>query len=381
MTDPRDAVHGQTQPPPLIQLIDVTADNQNIGLGTSTKIEPGPRHIQFRYSGIHLSAPERVRYEYKLEGLDRDWIPAATRREVNYTGLPHGQYRFLARALVPGLAVSETSLDFEVLPHFYERSSFLWFCAAAFLAGAYGVYQLHLRQIRKRFALVLQERARIAREIHDTLVQGFVGISAQLAVAIKLSEHDDPARRRIAMARKMARHSMTEAKRSMMDLRTSALEDGDLPSALSAAARRWTADKSTSLEVDVSGIHRRLDPDVEQNVLRIAQEAVTNAINHAAAGKIWVRLQFGTGTLLLTIRDDGRGFDPSTVLSLVDGHFGLQGMRERAERLGGQVDVISEPGGGTQISVNFPVPTESSHKARRRRFLERMRTLLNPERT
>ena len=186
--------------------------------------------MQFRYTGIYLSAPERVRYAYRLDGLDADWISSVSRRVTNYNSLPHGKYRFTVRAAVPNGPSGETSYAFELLPHFYETAWFRYFCAALAAAGIWGLYNLRLRQIRQRFSLVLEERGRLAREIHDTLAQGFVGISSQLdAVALMLNGHVDVARKHLELARKMVRHSLTQARRSVMDLRASALEGQDLP--------------------------------------------------------------------------------------------------------------------------------------------------------
>ncbi|MGH9666388.1 MAG: sensor histidine kinase, partial [Bryobacteraceae bacterium] len=229
-------------------------------------------------------------------------------------------------------------------------------CAVLLAMAAWAVYQLRLQQIRGRFALVLNERARLAREIHDTLAQGFVGISSQLeAVAMKLNGDMTVARQHLELARKMARHSLTEARRSVTDLRAPSLGDRDLPSALISSARRWAAGSSTPVEVDVSGEQRRLPEDVELNVLRIAQEAVNNALKHAGAATVWVDLRMEARRVLLRVKDDGRGFEPSRVFTAIDGHFGILGMRERAERLGGELDLSSEPGQGTQVEVRVPL--------------------------
>ncbi len=144
-----------------------------------------------------------------------------------------------------------------------------------------------------------------------------------------------------------------------MDLRSSALENRDLPSALSTAARQWTAGRPIAVEIEVSGAPQELHEDVEQNVLRIAQEAVTNALKHAHASRIWMHLRMEARKLVLTVKDDGQGFEPSGVFSIVGGHFGLLGMRERAERLGGELELSSEPGGGTQVRVSVPLPVRS----------------------
>ena len=371
--NPNDDVHDPPSPAPIAQILQVSVDGVDLGLpgdsGGAAKLDPGPGHIQFRYTGILLSAPERIHYEYKLEGLDRDWISAATRRVINYNSLRHGLYRFRVRASVPGQQPSEASFGIDVLPHFYETQSFRWLFAASVLACMYGLYQLRLRQIRGRFSLVLEERARMAREIHDTLAQGFVGISSQLdAVAMKLNGNDGVARRHLDLAQRMARHSLTEAKRSVMDLRASALEDQDLPAAVTSASRQWTAGTSIPVSIRFSGEHRRLSEDIEQNILRIAQEAVTNVVKHSGAKNIRIHIQLDARNLVLTVEDDGRGFEPSGAFVGVGGHFGLLGMRERAERLGGELDLSSEPGAGTQVRITVPLSTDKEPNRSKRRL-------------
>ena len=201
------------------------------------RFAPNAKRIQIRYTGVHLNAPEQVQYSYRLAGVDTDWVRAGSRRVINYNSLGHGNYRFVVRAEIPGGPV--------------ERAVVRLRGAAAILRDGLvpgarrGVaprrrrgrcYRLRLQQIRSRFALVLEERARLAREIHDTLAQGFVGISSQLdAVAMCMPEETTPARKFLDMARRMARHSLTEARRSVMDLRASALDGQDLAAALNPA--------------------------------------------------------------------------------------------------------------------------------------------------
>ena len=375
MLDPAAVSDGLPAPEPLVHVLDVIVDGKNVGTGAETRINPGSEDIQFRYTGIHLGAPERVTYDYKLEGLDANWISAGSRRIINFNTLEKGNYRFVVRASVPEAPSSEAAFSFIVLPHYYETAWFLWLCAASFLAAIYGLYLLRLRQIRSRFALVLEERARMAREIHDTLAQGFFGISSQLdALELKMTDDGDPSSRkqdltrRLNLAQRMARHSLTEARRSVMELRASELTDSDLPSALKAAARHWAAGSSAAVEIKVTGSHPDVPEDVEQNVLRIAQEAVTNAVKHAAAKTIWVDLYLDPQTLQLVVRDDGRGFELSGVFVLVGGHFGLLGMRERAERMGGNLEVSSEPGAGTEVRVSVPLSSQNGRNGVRRRW-------------
>ena len=330
----------QSEGATVVHIISARADQADLTTGAPHRLSADLSHVDFRYSAIHLSAPERVRYQYMLEGLDQAWSSDTDRRVVGYNTLRHGNYRFRVRASALGGPWAEDSVRFEVLPHFYERSAFLWLCAAALAGLIVGVWQSRLRQIHSRYALVLEERTRIAHEIHDTLAQGFVGIASQLdAVAVKMGDESREARDWLETARKMARHSITEARRSVMDLREPELQDHDLGSAIHAAALRWQINRSTPVRVTVSGDAMDLPAGVQQDLLRIAQEAVVNAFKHSRAAGIGIELLVEPDNLQLTVRDDGEGFRMDDLHESGEGHFGLLGMRERAERLGGKLDL------------------------------------------
>jgi signal transduction histidine kinase len=175
-------------------------------------------------------------------------------------------------------------------------------------------------------------------------------------VAMTMPNDNSRSRQFLDLARKMARHSLTEARRSVLDLRASALEGRDLAAALNSGAQMWIAGSGVQVEVDVSGVHSSLPEDMEQHLLRIAQEAVTNVLKHAGARKIWVKLHMEARKLYLRIADDGHGFEQQDAFSSLGGHFGLIGMRERAERLGGELHLASHPGEGTQVEVMVPLP-------------------------
>jgi signal transduction histidine kinase/ligand-binding sensor domain-containing protein len=343
--------------PPAVQLAAMTTDGREVDLEHAVRLAPDIERVHFRYTAIHLSAPEQVKYSYRLDGLEAKWVAAGARRETDYNSLKHAHYRFLVRAELPDGQATEASFGFEVRPHYYETAWFRLLGAALLAAFAWAVYQLRLRQIRSRFSLVLEERARLAREIHDTLAQGFVGISSQLdAVAMCMPEERSPARKYLDMARRMARHSLTEARRSVMDLRASVLEGQDLAAALESGMRMWTAGAAVDVRVDVSGPETVLPQDMEQHLLRIAQEAVTNVVKHAGANRIAIKLHTEARKLNLRIQDNGRGFETPDVFSSLGGHFGLIGMRERAERLGGELHLASHPGEGTEVEVTVPLP-------------------------
>jgi len=355
VVDPRAPIPATLAP--MVHLVEMTASAAAVDLAHAARLAPGSERIQIRYTGIHLRAPERVRYDYKLDGLDPDWVHAGNRRVINYNSLRHGQYKFTVRAELLGGPASERSYAFELLPHFYETAWFRLVGAVLLIAGAWATFRLRVRQIRSRFALVLEERARLAREIHDTLAQGFVGISSQLdAVAMCMPNDRSPARQYLDLARRMARHSLTEARRSVMDLRASVLEGQDLAAALESGTRMWTAGSGVDVAVDVSGPQAALPQDFEQHLLRIAQEAVTNVLKHASASRVAVKLHTEARKIYLRIVDNGHGFEQRDVFSSGGGHFGLIGMRERAERLGGELHLMSHPGHGTEVEVTVPLP-------------------------
>ncbi len=278
------------------------------------------------------------------------------RRTVTYNNLGRGNYRFRVRAQAPDGISNEASYEFELLPHYYESSWFRSLCAALAAMIAWMMYQLRMRHVRSHLAAVLQERLKLAREIHDTLAQAFVGISAQLdALETCLPENLRPAHIYLELARRMSQHSLTEARRSVMDLRSAALNNQDLSAALQCGARNWTQGSAVDVEVDVRGDVRTLSEDVEHNLLRIAQEAVTNALKHAHPSKITVRLLGNDRNLTLRVSDNGCGFEPEDAFVGMGGHFGLIGIRERAERIGGELRLESQPGRGTQVEVSVPL--------------------------
>jgi signal transduction histidine kinase/ligand-binding sensor domain-containing protein len=336
--DPR--VNGVKVLPPLIHIFDLSKG----------------RRVQIRYAAVHLRAPDRVRYSYMLEGSDAGWVSVNADRAVNYDGLPHGRYCFRVKAELPGGPWSESALEFDLAPFFYETAWFRLLCVLALMMAVWSAYKLRERQVRSRFAAVLQERARLAREVHDTLAQGFVGIASQLdVVEMTMPADAAPARSALELARRMARHSLTEARRSLRDLRAAALEDQDLAVALESGVERWVARSGAKVKVDVNGDASGLPEEVAHHVFRIAQEAVANAINHAAPNRINLELRIEPKQLRLHVEDDGRGFEPEGAFTSTHGNFGLIGMRERAERLEGELHLASEPGKGTRLDVTVPL--------------------------
>jgi signal transduction histidine kinase len=202
---------------------------------------------------------------------------------------------------------------------------------------------------------VLEERHRVAREIHDTLAQSYSGLGFQLESMASQLSADAPARSRLEIARQMVRHGQEEFRRSLANLRAQELERGELPEALGESGRQMTAGSGAAFELSVHGITRRLDEAVENNLLRIAQESITNALRHARARRISAELSFEPARVELRISDDGIGFDPETLDQLHAGHFGWRGIRERAEQIRAQVELKSQPGQGTTVVATVAI--------------------------
>lgn len=344
-----------TQPPhAVVEQVKIDGD----AVAPDVQLPPGKSRFDFYYAGLSFVAPEKVRYRYKLEGFDRDWVDGGDRRVAYYTNLGPGDYRFMVVACNnDGVWSSQpTTFSFQLRPHFYRT---YWFYALVLVGlGLLGwqLYALRLRQVRTRYGAVLQERNRIAREIHDNLAQEILGISVQLEIVARtMASAPDAARQHLDRARALVRSSVAEARRYVWDLRSQSLDERDLPAALAEMTRRLTAESGVQTQFSVGGTFRPLAPQVENNLLRIGQEAVGNAVRHAQAKTVSVSLDFGAREVRLEVKDDGRGFDAATYDGGRGGHFGLVGMRERAEQMSGTASVKSEPGAGTEVVVRVPI--------------------------
>lgn len=342
--------------PPQAAIEKIMADEISYLPGEPIVVPPGQSRLEFYYTGLSFIAPQKVAFRYKLEGFDPDWIDAGTKRVASYTNLPSGKYRFRVLAGNNDGIWNQTgaAVDFTLEPRFYETWWFYLLSLATIALLGWAWYRARVRRIQREFSAVLAERTRIAREIHDTLAQGFAGISVQLElVARMLAVAPQNAKGHLDQARELVRDSLAEARRSVWDLRSQALEGSDLPAALTETAKRLVANTSVQAQVEVGGTYRRLSRTVEDNLLRIGQEAMTNAIKHARASRLQIDLRFESKRVRFSIRDDGIGFEESKAPET--GHFGLIGMRERARQIGGELQVTSRPSGGTEILVEVPL--------------------------
>jgi signal transduction histidine kinase/ligand-binding sensor domain-containing protein len=323
------------------------------------RIPAGHVHFEFDYAGLSFVAPQKVRYRYMLEGFDHGWTEAGARRTAYYTNIPAGSYTFRVQAANnDGVWNTEgAALTFVLRPHFYQT---LWFYALLILA-AVGLVVLVQRQrllrAQREFNAVLGERNRIAREIHDTLAQGYVGISVQLEVLAELLRMSkvDAAAKHLDLTRGYVREGLADARQSIWALRSQDSGETTLPVKL---RRMVESEESSELEAQFSifGAYRPLPPGTEREILRVAQEAIHNVKKHAGAKHLSVQLEYGPNELALEVCDDGQGF--ATEAAPSPGHYGLTGMRERAAAIGGALEVTSEPGSGTTVRLRVTARRE-----------------------
>ena len=357
VVDPARLNRNSVAPPVVIESLVV--DREARPLSEDLTLQAGSRAVEFHFTALSFVDPARVRFRYKLEGFDRDWVDAGTRREAFYTNLPPGAYRFRVSAANEDGVWNEQGamLAFRLRPYFYQTIWFYALCALLLGALMWGIHRVRVRQLRHEFAAVLAERNRIARELHDTLAQGFTGVSMQLeAVSAKLGGAE-AAREHLNQARLLVRSSLAEARRSVRDLRSELLDGASLGEALGVIARQLTDGSDVRAEVSTNGVPRRLPERVERNLFRVGQEALTNAVRHAQATHVRVRLDYGDAHVQLEIADDGRGFQlyaPEHTNGGDSGGFGLKGMRERITQLGGELHIDSRPGAGTQVTATVP---------------------------
>jgi signal transduction histidine kinase/ligand-binding sensor domain-containing protein len=342
-------------PAPPVNIERITVDGRSERLA---EYAPGRGEVTIEYGALSFRAPGRVRFRYRLEGFDRDWIDADTRRSAYYSNLPAGPYRFVATASnADGVWNGDrATLSFAIRPPFTATPLFYALCVLGVGALAGAAYRVRVGQMHARFAAIIGERTRIARELHDTLAQGLAAVAFQIETADEsLDESTQAAREHMQMADAMVRSSLAEVRRSIWVLRAQTSRgDSGVAATLSENLSQLTADTDMESSVRVTGRPRALSMEVERHLLRIAHEVVTNAVRHAEAHRIAVEVEFADEGLRLRVADDGRGFDLEEKSRRRGDHFGLLGIEERVHAVGGELKVTTAPGRGTEIVCRLP---------------------------
>jgi signal transduction histidine kinase len=353
--------HVNTLPPPvaLERFIVDDVPQPLRGAGSWLRVEAGHVHFEFDYAGLSFVAPQKVRYRYMLEGFDHGWTEAGARRTAYYTNIRPGRYTFRVQAANnDGVWNSAgAALAFELRPRFYQTVWFYILLGSAVIGAVVFVIRRRLRRAEREFQAVLRERSRIAREIHDTLAQGYVGISVQLELLAELLRMSrmETAQKQLDVTREYVREGLADARQSIWALRTHDAGETTLPVKLRRLVEAAGSD-GLAPRCSVFGAYRPLPAETERELLRVAQEAIHNVKKHAAATELSVRLEYGPASIILQVQDNGRGGVVDMREGPAAGHFGLTGMRERAAAIGGTLEVISAAGEGTTIRLEAPAP-------------------------
>lgn len=363
--DPAQLYSNAAVPPVAIRAL--RAGGHDYSVRDGLNLLPGTRDLQIDYTALSLSVPRRVQLRYRLSGVDADWQDAGTRRRAFYTNLGPGAYRFDVIAANDSGVWNRVgaTLDFRIEPRFVETWVFYALCALAAVATLFALYLLRLRQLAARLRARLderhRERERIARELHDTLLQGVQGLILRFQAIANKVPRSEPLRDALETTLDRAEALVVEARDRVQDLRAGIGADPlDLPDAFARTGAEFAEAYPAEFRVVVEGRLPELDSLRRDEIYRIGREALFNAFRHAQARHIEVEIVAERERLRLRVRDDGQGI-AETILDAGGkaGHWGLSGMRERARGLGAQLNIWSRRGRGSEIELLLPLPRRS----------------------
>jgi len=347
------------------------------------QLPPHLRDLTIDYTALSLVNPEKIHFRYKLEGQDLDWREVVNDREVQYSNLAPRHYTFRVMASNNSGVWNEAgaSLEFSVLPAFYQTNWFRVLCVAALMGLARWIYQLRVQQLQRQFAIRLGERTRVARDLHDTMLQNFQGSLFQMRAARNLvSRQSEKAIPTLDDAIHEAQNAIDEGRDAIQGLRSVPMAKGNLADVLRSTSREL-ADSHSSEHPPVFNLIEEGEPQTlssaaSNDICRIAIEVMRNAYEHAHAQRIEAEIRYGDSIFRLRIRDDGKGIDPKVLKEGGRvGHWGLRGIRERADRIGAELDLWSEPESGTELQVTVPasVAYESFRDSYRAKLIRKLK--------
>jgi signal transduction histidine kinase/ligand-binding sensor domain-containing protein len=362
--DPEDP--GLNSPVPPVSIVRAIADGKTFNATTNAKLAARTRNLEIDYAAVSLNRASRVRFRYKLETVDAAWRDAGSRRQAFYNDLPPGKYRFVVSASNGDNLWNEAgaTMNMEVAPAFNQTTWFRSLCVAAFLALLFALYRLRLLYLTKQFNARLEgrvsERTRIARDLHDTLLQSFQGLLLRFQTAYALFDtRPADAKDVLGISIDQTAQAITEGREAVQGLRVSTVETHDLAQDITTLGEQLAAEASSAssvgLHVEAEGTPRKLHPIARDEIYRIASEALRNAFRHAEAQRIEVEFRYDEQQLRLRVRDDGKGIDATFLTGEgYTGHFGLHGMRERAKLIDGKLTVWTAAESGTEIELIIP---------------------------
>ncbi len=343
--------------PPPLRIDTVLADGRSVSMAAPIVLQPGNNRLEFAFTPIQLRSQAGLRFCYMLDGFDRDWSAPATARTADYTNLPSGPYRFRVRTFEAGDpgAASEASIEIVQRPFFYRT---WWFIAACVMSAGlliFAAYQYRVRQVRTRFEAVLGERSRLAREMHDTVIQGCTGVSALLEAFSMEAPADSADNGLMDFARLQLRTTIDEAREAVWNLRKPDNDTSDLGEKMESMAGKASAEFNLPVTCFITGTPAGVSHPLAHDLLMVAREAVYNAALHGSPTHVEVALTCSRRELTLCVVDDGCGFDVREMESQNARHFGLRGMKERIERSGGKFRLTSVLGKGVRMEARLPL--------------------------
>jgi signal transduction histidine kinase/ligand-binding sensor domain-containing protein len=361
--DPAALERNRNRVPPPVIISAVIANGKTYEGSKSLVLPARSENLEIDYTALSLAIPERVLFRCKLDGVDSEWQDVGTRRQAYYTKLRPGPYKFHVVACNNDGVWNDigATLDFNVAPAWFQTPWFLLLCVASGTILVFALYRLRLRQVAARidarFEERLAERTRIAQELHDTLLQGFLSASMHVHVATDRLPEDSQVRPLLTRAIELMSQVTEEGRNVVRGIRSSHGGSLDLEEAFASIQGeldpRGAGGTRVEFRVIAEGQRRLLRPLLRDEVYRIGREALTNAFRHAQANHIDVRLVYSSTQFHLAVRDDGCGFG-SDMLTGRDGHWGLIGMRERADRIGARLRVFSDASAGTEVELSIP---------------------------
>jgi signal transduction histidine kinase len=344
----------------LTHVEELTADGAAVDLSTAATVSSRQRRIVITYAGLSLGVPERVRYRYRLDDFDRDWSNPVSERQAVYTNLAPGSYLFRVRASnSDGLwNGNEATLRFDVQPMVWQTVWFRLSAVAMCVLAGWGWYRLRVRRVARqlnvRFEERLAERTRIAQELHDTLLQGFLSASMQLHVAAEAVPADSPAKGLLRHVQQLMTRVIDEGRNAVRGLRAASDAADDLEQAFARIPAEIAASGEIAFHVFVDGQPRPLHPIIRDEMYRIGREATVNAFRHSSGSRVEIEIEYSLHHVRMLVRDNGKGIDEDVLRTGRDGHWGLSGMRERAQRIGAGFRVWSRAGAGTEVELSVP---------------------------
>ena len=346
---------------PPVYVVRMVVDHRNYNIDGATRLQHSPREVEIDYSASSYVVPERVRFRYRLSGYDTEWTDAGTRRQAFYNDLRPGHYTFQVIACNNDSVwnLIGASISFTVPPIWYQTIWFRLLCVAVVVLLVYVIYQARLRRyaalLKARFDERIEERTRLARDLHDTLLQTIQG--SKLVADNALEAPIDSARMHNALdlVSQWLERATLEGRAALNSLRSSTTEMNDLAAALRDAAENCRIGSSVKIAFVLNGTSRDMHPIVREEVCRIGCEAINNACVHSGGTIVTIELTYRYD-VLLSVRDNGKGIDERILRFGKDGHFGLRGMRERADRIGAKLSLKTTPNSGTEVALLVPGP-------------------------